>query len=480
VRVVQLESGDTSTLDALKEALARRASTLSDRVDLWLAGTASRLLLVVDQFEEVFTQAEDPDDRRAFIENLLHAATVAGGRATVVLTLRVDFLGRALDHSRALAEAVKASQELVLPMAPDQLRAAIERPALQRGSGSMRGSSARWPMLWRGSPATCPSSSSTLRELWLRRERTRLTWTAYTAIGGVRGAIAARAEAFLAAPDLDDRMRGELRRVRVRLVEVREHAADTRRRAPRAELESLGSTAIRPVLDRLIAERLLTAAEEGVEVAHEALIREWKTLREWVNADREFLLWRERFRGLLAEWQRPDKDPGALLPLALLAEAERRLAERPDELGAADHEYIGAGGAHREDARRVEVERQRVEQERRERDIRFGRRRRARADGGATARDRRAGCRRGRLQEVGPLPHGGTEPASGRASVARCPSESGTSPSRPRHPALVAGDRARPGPGATAGTQEVRPLSMMAATPERIGAPAGGPHGRRW
>jgi len=84
-------------------------------------------------------------------------------------------------------------------------------------------------------------------------------------------------------------------------------------------------------------------ADETVEVSHEALIRHWDRLRTWVDGDREFLLWRERFRGLLAEWQKRDRDPGMLLQDALLSEAERWLAERGDELTANEREYIAAG-----------------------------------------------------------------------------------------------------------------------------------------
>ena len=109
---------------------------------------------------------------------------------------------------------------------------------------------------------------------------------------------------------------------------------------------------------------------DTVEVSHEALIRHWDRLRAWVNTDREFLLWRERFRGLLAEWQRRDKDAGALLPPALLAEAERWLGERGDQLTADEREYIGQGVALRERDRRAEEERRRAEQDRREREIR--------------------------------------------------------------------------------------------------------------
>lgn len=217
VRVTRLEGGDTARLDDLKDRLCRKASTLSDHVDLWLAGTPSRLLLAIDQFEEVFTQTRDADERRAFIDSVLHAAAVPGGRTTVVLILRADFLGRALDESVPLGQALKTSQDVILRMEPAQLRAAIERPALQAGLRFDDGLVDTLVDGVKDQPGDLPLLQFTLMELWRRREGTRLTWTAYSAVGGVRGAIAKRAEAFLT--DLDDATRTELRRMFGRLVQ---------------------------------------------------------------------------------------------------------------------------------------------------------------------------------------------------------------------------------------------------------------------
>jgi formylglycine-generating enzyme required for sulfatase activity len=369
VQLIGLERGGTAQLDELKDLVRRTPSTLSDRIDLWLAragaedrhGQTARVLLAVDQFEEVFTQSDDPEERRALIDNLLHAATMGGGRITVVITLRADFLGRALDHSRVLAEALKRSQVLILPMAPTQLRAAIQRPALQARARFDDGLVDTLVDAVANQPGDLPLLQFALRELWRRRgEGTRLTWTAYQQINGVRGAIAERAQAFLS--DLADQERDDLRRLFGRLVQVGEGPVDTRRRDTRKELESLGPHSIGPLLDRLIEARLLTAGEDGIQVAHEALIRHWDQLRSWVDSDREFLLWRERFGGL--------RDAGALLSSALLVEAERWLGERRDELTAAEREYIDQGVALRERDRCAEAERLRAEQERRERDIR--------------------------------------------------------------------------------------------------------------
>src|SRR5262249_15006953 len=128
-----------------------------------------------------------------------------------------------------------------------------------------------------------------------------------------------------------------VQRIFLQLVRPGQGAEDTRRRAKLADIDE-GS---RPIVKRLADERLLVTAPgeaggETVEVSQEPLTRHWDRLKGWVNNDRGFLLWRERFRGLLAEWQGRDKDSGALLPPALLVEAERWLAERPDELDVTD------------------------------------------------------------------------------------------------------------------------------------------------
>jgi formylglycine-generating enzyme required for sulfatase activity len=354
VQLTKVEEGDTTKLDNLKDLLRRKASTLSDRVDLWLAGTPSRLLLAVDQFEEIFTQAQNLNERRAFIDNLLHAASVAGGRTTVVITLRADFMGRALDESRALAEALKTSQDVVLPMGPAELRAAIERPAIQARLRFDDGLVGTLVDEVRDQPGDLPLLQFTLLELWRRREGTRLTWTAYNAIGGVRGAIAKRAEAFLT--DLGDAQRREVRRVLGRLVQLGEGTADTRRRAPRAELESLGSISIDPLLDRLIAERLLTTGKEGIEVAHEALIREWKTLREWIDADREMLRIHQEMSRDARRWMEGGKNDEDLWRGTRLARAVEPVDAELLVLSGEEREFMARSrAAENQDRRRRRV-----------------------------------------------------------------------------------------------------------------------------
>ena len=147
-----------------------------------------RLVVLVNQFEEVFTQcpAEREPTRRAFIDTLLHAATVVGGPALVLLTMRADFLGKCASYP-ALAAALSDGQELVGPMKEDELRLAIERPAYLVGCEVEPGLTERLLHDVAGQPGALPFLQYTLWELWQRREDRRLTIAAYRGIGGVQG-----------------------------------------------------------------------------------------------------------------------------------------------------------------------------------------------------------------------------------------------------------------------------------------------------
>ncbi len=303
VRLTQRTRGTTEELATLEAALLARTSTLSDTVDLLLADgeRSTHLLLAVDQYEEIFTQAEEKD-AKAFVDNLLHATTVPGGRVTAVIAMRADFLDRALDHSRALAEAVEQSQKLLLPMGPKQLRATIELPALQARLHFDDGIVDTLVHEVEGQPGDLPLLQFILQRLWRERDGARMTWEAYRRLGTLRGAITDWAENFLNALDAEEQE--VVRRLFGRLVSLGEGTADTRRRASREELEGVAPDRGGELLDRLIAKRLLTAAEDGVEIIHDALIREWERLRRWIDSDRERLRTQYEVAWVAFRWDR--------------------------------------------------------------------------------------------------------------------------------------------------------------------------------
>jgi hypothetical protein len=167
------------------------------RLALREAPPGRRLALLVDQFEEVFTLGEDEPRRRAFFENLLYAATIAGGQAVVLLTMRADFYGKCGAYP-ALAAALSDHQLLVGPMTEPELRHAIERPALRAGGAFDPGLVEMLLQAVAGQPGALPLLQFTLTELWQRREGRRLTVAAYKAIGELSGALKNRADEVLA------------------------------------------------------------------------------------------------------------------------------------------------------------------------------------------------------------------------------------------------------------------------------------------
>lgn len=310
-----------------------------------------RFLLVVDQWEELYAQTKSVEDRRRFLDLILEATT--DGPVSVVLTLRGDFYGRALED-RAFADRLQNAVVNLGPMHREELRRAVTEPAAKVGLGFEDGLIDRILEEVGSEPGNLPLLEFLLTELWARRERGCLTHAAYAAIGGVKGAIATRAEAELKRLTAEERE--ALRRVMIRLVTPGEGRADTR---AIAEIP-VGDAAAEVVVRRFADARLLTtgrdeaSGHETVEVSHEALIREWGTYRGWVDTDREFLRTVERVKDAMRAWaeEKADKDSRLLAPGRPLEEA-RELLSRQDALIDDIRPYIEASIA-KDDARLAE------------------------------------------------------------------------------------------------------------------------------
>jgi WD40 repeat protein len=321
-----------------------------------LHGSADRRLVVlIDQFEEIFTLCADEAQRQALIANLLYAAKEADGRTAVVLTLRSDFFGRCAAYPE-LASAVSDRGELVGPMTPEELRSAIEGPARTAGLELEGDLADRLMAEVEGEPGCLPLLQHALRQLWQRRAGDRLTVAAYRQIGGVAGALQQHAEEIFTG--FDDGEREACRRVLLRLVQVDETRA-TRRRLGFDALVSprdpeAGRRAAAAVVARLTQERLLTAEAAGaekrstVELAHEALIGAWKRFADWIDADREALRLRRRLDEAANEWTAGGRDPSYLLTGVRLAQVEEWAAGRPGELADTSRELLAASVARRD------------------------------------------------------------------------------------------------------------------------------------
>ncbi|MCC5615269.1 CHAT domain-containing protein [Nostoc sp. CHAB 5836] len=301
-------------------------------------GERSHLVIIADQFEELYTLAP-PEERQPFLNALIYAINHAP-RFTLVLTLRADFYGYALSY-RPFSDALQQGIYNLGPMNREELRRSVEKPAqkmkvvLEEGLTDtlirdLGNESGRLPLL-----------EFTLMQLWLKPRKWFLTHEAYQEIGGLEKALANHADTVVVVLSEVDRKRAE--KIFIQLVCPGEGTEDTRRVATRKEVGEANWDLVQQLAD---ARLLVTGCdetsenkEETVEIIHEALIREWGTFRQWIQDNREFRTWQERLRGAMQQWK-ISNDEGALLRGAALVEAKERLEERLDDLNQDEQDYI--------------------------------------------------------------------------------------------------------------------------------------------
>ncbi|MGW7559439.1 caspase, EACC1-associated type [Streptomyces sp. NPDC054757] len=320
-------SASVAAADAVRQGAAGR-------------GTA----LVVDQLEEMFTFCRSQRDRELFLSALGGAA--AGG-ALVVLALRADFYGQAQTLPE-LADTLQHHQVLAGPLRSDELRAAVEAPAAAAGLSFEEGlvdlllhelGGAHLP---EGPAGILPLLSHTLWATWRRRRGARLTFAGYQRSGGVTEAIATSADRVYGR--LDEAGQQAVRRMLPRLVRVDDDSVDTVRPADRgAVLDGLADpAAAERALGELADARLLVLDENTVRISHDALLRGWPLLRQWVAEDREWLRVRQQIAADAAAWHRAGNDPSLLYRGARLASA-REAAGRAMGVGPGGGAGAGAG-----------------------------------------------------------------------------------------------------------------------------------------
>ncbi len=325
------------------------------------AAAAAHVLLLVDQFEELFSLCTLETERQAFVGNLLEAACDPGGAAIVLTTLRADFYTHCAAYA-GLREALAQQQEYIGALNDVELRRAIEEPA-RRGRWDFEPGLVDLLVHDVGhEPGALPLLSHALLETWERRRGRTMTLGGYAASGGVRGAIAETAQAVF-----EDRFSPEqqaiARRIFLHLTELGDESGtgDTRRRASLEELivEPGEAHATRIVLDALVDARLITVTGDAVEVAHEALIREWPALRGWLEDDREGLRLHRHLTQAAREWAAMDRENEALYRGARLIQAREWAAANAAEIYPLEREFLDASGreADREAAER-ELQRQ--------------------------------------------------------------------------------------------------------------------------
>jgi DNA-binding SARP family transcriptional activator/WD40 repeat protein len=296
-----------------------------------------RLVIAVDQFEEVFTACRDESERAAFVDALVACARDTRRRALVLVAVRADFYGRCAAYPE-LSRLLGANHVLVGPMQRDELRRAIELPARRAGLQVEPELVDALLADVEGEPGALPLLSTSLLELWQRRDGRRLRMSAYQHAGGVHGAVARLAES--AWERLEPEHGDAARRILLRLAGEGEGEAVVRRRVPLAELEPERDEAVADVLAVLGSERLVTIGEGEVEVAHEALLREWPRLRGWLEQDAEARRLHRHITLAAREWDAGGRDPGELYRGARLASALDLAAEHGDALNRLEREFL--------------------------------------------------------------------------------------------------------------------------------------------
>jgi WD40 repeat protein len=321
------------------------------------------MLLVLDQFEEVFTLVEDETMRKRFLDGLFTAATDPRSPLRVVATLRADFYDRPLLY-RQPGEVMRQRTEVVLPMSGDELERAIVRPAARVGVRLEQDLLAAIIQDVTEQPGALPLMQYALTELFERRVGMIMTLQAYRESGGVPGALSRRAEAIF--DQIGPVEREVTRQLFLRLVTPGEGVEDTRRRVRIAELATAApdEEALHRVLDLFGRYRLLTFDRDPVtggptvEVAHEALISTWPRLREWLDSSRESLRVQRRLMSAATEWAGAEKDPSFLAHGVRLAQFEALEDEGDVALNAQERTYLQASVAERQARETEERDRQ--------------------------------------------------------------------------------------------------------------------------
>lgn len=370
-RPLRALAGRLATLTGDDDVAADPARLSAALAGLVTADTRSRVVVVVDQFEELFTQCADDEERRAFIDLLVQISTPTDTSppALVVAGLRADFYAACIDHP-PLRAALQDSPLVVGPMTEPELREAILFPARSAGLVVERG---LVEVLLRdlgvaddgnGSAAyeagRLPLLAHALRASWQQRNGSTLTMQGYEDTGRIQHAIAMTADRALAdlakvapqAPEL-------ARRVLLRLVRVGTDSETTRRRVDRTQLaaEFQEPEMLDAVLAALTAPdtRLLTADKDTVQLAHEALIVAWPTLRGWLSDNRDGVLARQQLADAAERWASDNEDPGQLYR-GLRLEITQSLLDDTDAgppIGALSRRFLVASQANRDAARKL-------------------------------------------------------------------------------------------------------------------------------
>jgi WD40 repeat protein/DNA-binding SARP family transcriptional activator len=338
-----------SELDGLDGALRDGTLGLDDAARAILP-PCGRLLLVIDQFEELFT-LNTVEEQSAFLGVLTDAIDTSDGVVHVLATMRADFYDRPLAFQR-FGAFVGPATVVVAAMSPSELESAIVRPVVAHGATAEPALVAELVAAVADQAAALPALQFTLYELAERRPDRCLTLDAYRELGGVDRAIASRADRLYLS--LDDHGRALVRSVFEQLVVIDVESEATGRRSARADLVALGDAdAVHDMIEHWTAARLLSGDHDPrtrvptVQVAHEALLRSWPRLREWIVEDRNLIVEAHHRREAAAAWELVERDEGALYRGARLDRALELTGGDHDRLPPVEREFLDASASLR-------------------------------------------------------------------------------------------------------------------------------------
>jgi WD40 repeat protein/serine/threonine protein kinase len=304
------------------------------------------LLLVIDQFEEIFTLTTDEAERARFLNSLLAAVSDENSRLRIVVTLRADFYDRPLLYPD-FGDLIRKRTEIVLPLSSTEIEQAITGPAERIGMRFEPGLVSAIVGDVSQQPGGLPLLQFALTELFERRDGFTLTQSAYTESGGVLGSLARRADEVY--DQLDPAGQESARQLFLRLVTLGEGTEDTRRRILQSEVlasNAVNKRSMQNVIEAFLKFRLLTADYEPltrtptIEIAHEALIRVWARLKSWLNANRDNLRLYQRLAVATTEWLNIGRDGSYLASGARLTQFETLMAGAALPLTADETQYI--------------------------------------------------------------------------------------------------------------------------------------------
>jgi WD40 repeat protein/class 3 adenylate cyclase len=362
--LAQIGTGNGQILGGLIDGERELASV----VDEMLPSREEELVLVIDQFEEVFTLVEDEAARTRFLEMLRGGILEPASRLRIVLTLRADFYDRPLLY-KGFGDLVAARTQAVTPLSAEELERAISGPAEKAKVALEPGLVAQILADVSDQPGALPLLQYALTELFEQRRGSTMTLDAYRAVGGVSGALVRRAESVYG--ELDDEQKQAARLLFLRLTTSVDEAEFARRRVQRSEVTSIQgqSAAMESAIEAFGAARLLSFDRDPltgiptVEVAHEALLSEWARLREWLDAAREDLRTQHRLAVATRDWFEAERDPSFLASGSRLNQFEACLDGSGLAITPREREFVEASLAERDRRRTEEEARQARERE---------------------------------------------------------------------------------------------------------------------